>query len=404
MSHPDPEKLLGGYATGTLTEEEKHILFSAALEHQEIFNALADEEALRELLADPENRRHLLKLLPAPKPVPLHRWWQRPAVLGLAASLFAFVTISLVVWKRNETTRSLQAEFYKVQQEMSTSPHDKAKWKEYVQQAPPQSPTQKVQASPSNQAPEQAPAVLPAPYPVVAPPAMCPAPPPPPSMPTPSMPTASMTPPIDRARKPAPSPPEPHYAASADHERLEVAREATNRQKEAKKASLDRSQAEAATKAGSSPRAMDKPELPLATNVAQGAASKPKLSPGAVKREEKQPAKESPLALSGSVASTPTPTSFLEHLSGGRARLTVNWPSQKHLYVLKRTASGTVLLSPATSKPASENTMITTFQFVLNEKDIVDVYVMNQSVDLPLHLPATGPIMGYRKRVCPTID
>jgi len=56
-------KLLGGYATGTLTDEERNLLFSAALEDQELFNALADEEALRELLAEPATRQVLLEEL-----------------------------------------------------------------------------------------------------------------------------------------------------------------------------------------------------------------------------------------------------------------------------------------------------------------------------------------------------
>ncbi len=56
-------KLLGGYATGTLTEEERNLLFSAALQDQELFDALADEEALRELLAEPATRQTLLDQL-----------------------------------------------------------------------------------------------------------------------------------------------------------------------------------------------------------------------------------------------------------------------------------------------------------------------------------------------------
>ncbi|MBX5496974.1 MAG: hypothetical protein IRZ15_16685, partial [Bryobacteraceae bacterium] len=54
------EKLLGGYAAGNLTEEERALLFSAALENQQLFDALAEEEALREVLADPAVRRQLL--------------------------------------------------------------------------------------------------------------------------------------------------------------------------------------------------------------------------------------------------------------------------------------------------------------------------------------------------------
>ena len=39
----DIRKLLGGYATGTLTEDERQALFAAALQDQTLFEALADE-------------------------------------------------------------------------------------------------------------------------------------------------------------------------------------------------------------------------------------------------------------------------------------------------------------------------------------------------------------------------
>ena len=48
MSREDIQKLLGGYATGTLTPEEQQALFSAALEDQELFDALAREQSLRD--------------------------------------------------------------------------------------------------------------------------------------------------------------------------------------------------------------------------------------------------------------------------------------------------------------------------------------------------------------------
>ena len=53
MKRDDIDKLLGGYATGTLTAEEREALFAAALEDQQLFEALAGEEPLRELLQDP---------------------------------------------------------------------------------------------------------------------------------------------------------------------------------------------------------------------------------------------------------------------------------------------------------------------------------------------------------------
>ncbi|MBA3611912.1 MAG: hypothetical protein H0W49_03160 [Nitrospirales bacterium] len=54
------EHLLGGYATNTLTDEEKRQLFEAALNDQTLFDALADEEALKVMLADPEARQRIL--------------------------------------------------------------------------------------------------------------------------------------------------------------------------------------------------------------------------------------------------------------------------------------------------------------------------------------------------------
>ncbi|TLY22778.1 MAG: hypothetical protein E6K66_07655, partial [Nitrospirae bacterium] len=63
MSEQDLEKLLGGFATDTLTSEEKQTLYAAALQDQQLFNALADEQALKELLADPDVRRRLLASL-----------------------------------------------------------------------------------------------------------------------------------------------------------------------------------------------------------------------------------------------------------------------------------------------------------------------------------------------------
>jgi hypothetical protein len=59
--------LLGGYATGTLTPEENAVLMEAALDDQELFDALADDEALRRYLADPKFRKDLLKAT-APRP------------------------------------------------------------------------------------------------------------------------------------------------------------------------------------------------------------------------------------------------------------------------------------------------------------------------------------------------
>lgn len=101
MKPAEAEKLLGGYAAGTLTEVERQGLFAAALEHQEVFDALADEEVLRDLLADPAARAQLLAALSAvaePRSAAALRvvpFWRRTGVLGAAASLLVAATAGL---------------------------------------------------------------------------------------------------------------------------------------------------------------------------------------------------------------------------------------------------------------------------------------------------------------------
>jgi hypothetical protein len=88
MSPEEIKKLLGGYATGTLTAEEQQALFAAALEDQELFDSLAGEQALRDLLSDPASRAHLLTALDTPARRTFHfwEWLRRPVVAGLAVA------------------------------------------------------------------------------------------------------------------------------------------------------------------------------------------------------------------------------------------------------------------------------------------------------------------------------
>jgi hypothetical protein len=91
--------LLGGYATGTLTPEENAALMQAALEDQELFNALADDESLRRYLAEPEFRNDLLKAT-EPKP---HRMRWITALATAAACLFA-----ALFWTTHRTSAPTQ--------------------------------------------------------------------------------------------------------------------------------------------------------------------------------------------------------------------------------------------------------------------------------------------------------
>jgi hypothetical protein len=102
MRPQDAEKLLGGYATDTLTEAERKALFETALANQDLFNALAGEQALQELLSDPRCRRRLLGLLKPRKEPFYHRlaaWLKRPAPWALAGSVAATVLImTAIIW------------------------------------------------------------------------------------------------------------------------------------------------------------------------------------------------------------------------------------------------------------------------------------------------------------------
>jgi hypothetical protein len=95
MSEHDFEKLLGGFAADTLTPEEKRSLYAAALQDQQLFNALADEQALKELLSNPDIRRRLLASLEQKRASSSSaspswfEWLRRPAGLAFAGGLTA---------------------------------------------------------------------------------------------------------------------------------------------------------------------------------------------------------------------------------------------------------------------------------------------------------------------------
>ncbi len=85
------ERLLGGYAAGTLTEEERQALFQAALEDQDLFDGLMREQPLREALEDPAARAELARVLETRRS---RRWW---AVAAAAAAVACTATALLVV-------------------------------------------------------------------------------------------------------------------------------------------------------------------------------------------------------------------------------------------------------------------------------------------------------------------
>jgi len=99
MKPEDAARLLGGYATGTLTDAERQALFQAALDSQELFNALGDEQALKELLEDPAARRRLLEALGEARRPLFERaaaWFTRPSTWALAGGATAAVLLAVI--------------------------------------------------------------------------------------------------------------------------------------------------------------------------------------------------------------------------------------------------------------------------------------------------------------------
>jgi hypothetical protein len=210
MRREDIRKLLGGYATGTLTAEERQALFEAALDDQELFDALAKEQPLRDLLEDPAARAHLLAALddgPLPGPRRLEQWlgfvgqalspanrlprsrrferWLWGHAVGVAA-VACFLTVGgYVVWQYRDSRKpTLIAEMERHGIEAPGSPPS---------QNPASPPPQRRAFNPGavTNKPAPAPVAEPGPPPVIAPPRPAPtslplpqaAPPPPPPAP-----------------------------------------------------------------------------------------------------------------------------------------------------------------------------------------------------------------------------
>ena len=102
MTQDEIRKLLGGYATNALSADERRILFQAALEDQELFNALQDEDNLRELLADPVTREQVRQVLEAPdRHMRRPSFWSRRWMFGVAIPAVAAVILIVVMNRAN---------------------------------------------------------------------------------------------------------------------------------------------------------------------------------------------------------------------------------------------------------------------------------------------------------------
>jgi len=93
MTQDEIRKLLGDYATNALSAQERKALFEAALDDQDLFNALQDEDALRELLADPVTRAQVRQALAAPRDARRRTFWSRRWMFGVAIPAVAAVIV-----------------------------------------------------------------------------------------------------------------------------------------------------------------------------------------------------------------------------------------------------------------------------------------------------------------------
>lgn len=109
MKREDIDKLLGGYATNTLTEQERRALFEAALSDQALFDALAREEAFKEVLEDLRCRREIEQALreqPQGLLARLSGWMRRPQAWALAGTLAATTVIAVAVIRVDRSARA----------------------------------------------------------------------------------------------------------------------------------------------------------------------------------------------------------------------------------------------------------------------------------------------------------
>ena len=93
MTREEIRALIGGYATGSLTEAERNALFEAALDDQELFDELAREQELKAAIEMPGARERLLRSL---EPNPATVWWRRPWTWAGAAA--AALVVGFLLW------------------------------------------------------------------------------------------------------------------------------------------------------------------------------------------------------------------------------------------------------------------------------------------------------------------
>jgi hypothetical protein len=119
MNKEDIQKLIGGYATGSLTDDERHALFEAALDDQELFDTLQQEQPLKDLFDDPFSREQVRRAAAEGLPrQPRTSWFRRPAwfhrpwiwASAASAALAGVLVVALVRWDTPQSQAVKQPE------------------------------------------------------------------------------------------------------------------------------------------------------------------------------------------------------------------------------------------------------------------------------------------------------
>jgi hypothetical protein len=121
MTPGEARKLLGGYATRTLTDDERIALFEAALSDQGLFEELIQEQTIQEVMDDPVSRAGLLAALGASKPK--RAWWKVWWVPAGAIAVAACLTVGfLLTWNSRRPPEMASIERQMVAPSMISQP------------------------------------------------------------------------------------------------------------------------------------------------------------------------------------------------------------------------------------------------------------------------------------------
>ena len=101
MTPDEIQRLMSGYATGSLTEGERKLLFEAALEDQHLFDQLAQEQALKDLIDQPGARDRLIAALAPAETSRAIGAWKKPLAWGLAAMFVVSMSVAALMLTRS---------------------------------------------------------------------------------------------------------------------------------------------------------------------------------------------------------------------------------------------------------------------------------------------------------------